>query len=113
LRRLKSAAAAGIAPADRRPRYDAKTGILRAGKVFIRRFHTKGKQHLILAEFERLGWPPRIEVPQECEAFLVEHRGCDVVCLMNERHRCSLIEFHSCDGGLAVSWKFIGAPAAD
>jgi hypothetical protein len=102
-----------MTPADRKPRYDIKTGILRVGKVVIRRFRTKGKQHMMLAEFERLGWLPLIEIPQECEAFLVEHRGRDVVSLMNKRHRCSLLQFHSCDGGLAVSWEFIGAAAAD
>ena len=111
LRRLKFAAAAALAPADRAPRYDTKTGILRVGNAFIRRFRTRGKQHLVLAEFQRLGWPPSIEVPEECEPFLVEHRDRDVVCLMNKRHRCPLIEFHACDGGLAVSWEPVGAAA--
>jgi len=111
LRRLELLAAAATPAADRRPRYDTKTGRLYVGKVFIRRFHTRGKQHLILAEFQRLGWPPSIEAPPECEPLLVENRLRDVVHLMNEDHLCPLIHFF-CDGtGEGVCWCFLARPA--
>ena len=107
LRRLKWAAAAATASADRRPHYDTKTGKLYVGKVYIRRFKVGTKEDMVLAEFERLRWPPSVVAPRECEPSLVENRLRDVVYSMNDGHLCPLIHFF-CDGtGEGACWELV------
>ena len=89
------------------PRYYPKTGELWVGDVKVRRYERRGKQHLILKEFQRLRWPPCIDAPPGCEPLTVENRSRDVIHLLNQNHSRALIHFSSDGTGLGVCWKLL------
>jgi len=97
----------GHPSSDAMPRYYPKTGELWVGDVKVRRYGRRGKQHLILKEFQRLRWPPCIDAPPGCQPLTVENRSRDVIHLLNQNHSRALIHFSSDGTGLGVCWKLL------
>src|SRR4051812_16934362 len=96
-----------LAGREARPRYDAASRELRWRGRLVKRLERAGSNQLpVLLEFERQGWPARIDDP------LPPDRGTDAkvrlretVNSLNDRHKYHGIRFMVIDGG--VGWEAV------
>ena len=93
--------------AQQRPHYDRELRVLSLGGKVVKRFREPAaNQELVLAAFEELGWPERIDDP------IPPHDGVDPrECLhstierLNRNQFCNGIKFSGDGTGKGVSWE--------
>jgi hypothetical protein len=92
-------------PSDTKPEWDVELHELRFGGVIVKRFTGRaGPQRLILAVFQELGWPRKIDdpLPPGKLSQLPAERLRDVVRRLNTDMVNSCIRFHCTDASQSI-----------
>lgn len=94
-----------------KPTWDPDLRELRVGELLIKRFRQPARNQVtVLASFEELDWPRRIDDPLTGNSGVEPKRRVrDTVFALNRNHASAKILVFEADGtGTGIMWKFWG-----
>jgi hypothetical protein len=97
-------------PRAQPPKWDRNRGELRVGSTVVKRFKIpSATEETILAAFEELHWPPRIDNPlPPCEESSNKWRLQKAIEALNQQQKQPLVRFFGDGTGRGVLWEFCG-----
>lgn len=95
-------------PGPQPPKWDRDRQELRVGSAVVKRFKIPSPhEETVLAAFEELNWPPRIDDPlPPCDEPSPKWRLQEAIELLNGNQRQHLVRFRTDSTGRGILWEF-------